>query len=64
MLPPLRLPDTERPVLDEARAAEDKRVEEEEEEARAVNVQAILKEFVAAFRFFKERAKVQWSQIN
>jgi len=35
-----------------------------EEEARAVNVQAILKELVAAFRFFKERAKVQWSQIN
>ena len=62
MLPPLRLPGTERPVLDEAGAAEAQRVEEEE--ARAVNVQAILKEFVAAFRFFKERAKVQWSQIN
>jgi hypothetical protein len=61
MLPPLRLPGTERPVLDEAGAAEAQRVEEE---ARAVNVQAILKEFVAAFRFFKERAKVQWSQIN
>jgi hypothetical protein len=60
LLPPL--PVTEIRVPDEAAVAQAQR--EREAEAEAAKVEAIEKEFVAAFRCFMERAKVPWSQIN